>query len=102
MSFVLDDDGLPVSTKPYITRESNHLIEEFMLLANRLVAKQLLDNIPELAMLRSHPPPLARRALELEQFVSKFGFDVSTRSAGALLKVSRKYLGQRRMEYRIV
>jgi exoribonuclease II len=41
----------------YEARDSNRLIEEFMLLANMSVAKKLHSAFPELAVLRSHPPP---------------------------------------------
>ena len=41
----------------YEHRDSNRLIEEFMLLANMSVAKKLYETFPDLALLRCHPPP---------------------------------------------
>ena len=47
LSFRLDAEGNPVSAQPYVSREANHMIEEFMLLANRRVAKFISDAFPE-------------------------------------------------------
>ena len=41
----------------YEHRHSNKLIEEFMLLANISVATKIYNTFPDLAVLRSHPPP---------------------------------------------
>eukprot|EP00656_Telonema_subtile_P056005 TRINITY_DN8851_c0_g1_i1.p1 TRINITY_DN8851_c0_g1~~TRINITY_DN8851_c0_g1_i1.p1 ORF type:complete len:768 (+),score=128.12 TRINITY_DN8851_c0_g1_i1:115-2418(+) len=41
--------------------DSHHLIEEFMLLANRLVAERLLETYPEHAIVRAQPPPEGRK-----------------------------------------
>ncbi len=38
-------------------RQSNKLIEEFMLLANMAVARRIHAAFPALALLRRHPPP---------------------------------------------
>ena len=38
-------------------RETNSLVEEFMLLANVSVAKKIYDHFPEHAVLRKHPVP---------------------------------------------
>ena len=38
-------------------RETNSMVEEFMLLANISVAKKILSHYPEYAVLRRHPPP---------------------------------------------
>ncbi|RHY72188.1 hypothetical protein DYB30_009101, partial [Aphanomyces astaci] len=57
LSFQLDNDGNPVGMTEYPLRESNYLVEEFMLLANYLVAQQLLQHGPPCALLRSHSPP---------------------------------------------
>lgn len=38
-------------------RETNSMVEEFMLLANISVAEKILEEFPECAMLRRHPEP---------------------------------------------
>ena len=48
------------SFKLYEARDSNRLIEEFMLLANMSVAEKLYRAFPEIAVLRMHPPPQPR------------------------------------------
>jgi len=40
-----------------IFRETNSLVEEFMLLANISVAKKIFQHFPEFAVLRRHPSP---------------------------------------------
>eukprot|EP00658_Telonema_sp_P-2_P025113 TRINITY_DN20111_c0_g1_i9.p1 TRINITY_DN20111_c0_g1~~TRINITY_DN20111_c0_g1_i9.p1 ORF type:complete len:443 (-),score=84.16 TRINITY_DN20111_c0_g1_i9:252-1580(-) len=46
--------------------EAHHLIEEFMLLTNRLVAEKLIQVYPEHAIVRAQPPPEERR---IKQFL---------------------------------
>ena len=83
--FHLDDDtGSPVSVFPYQTRESNHLVEEFMLLANAAAARLVAAAFPGKAMLRCHPPPNERKLAELEQFARDQGLEVDASSAAAL------------------
>ncbi|XP_028406202.1 exosome complex exonuclease RRP44-like [Dendronephthya gigantea] len=51
-------DPIDVETKEL--RETNSLVEEFMLLANISVAKKILSHYPEYSVLRRHPsPPLS-------------------------------------------
>ena len=45
------------SITKYHIRDSNKLIEEFMLLANYLTAQHLIVHAAERAVLRRHPPP---------------------------------------------
>ena len=83
--FRLDDaTGSPVSVSPYRTRESNHLVEEFMLLANAAAARLVARAFPERAMLRCHPPPNGRKLAELEHFAGENGLELDASSAAAL------------------
>ncbi|KAF1330973.1 Dis3-like exonuclease 2, partial [Globisporangium splendens] len=61
--FSLDAKGNPVSHGSYQLKDSNRLVEEYMLLANYLVAQQLLRGHGSLAFIRNHPEPIAQ-ALE--------------------------------------
>jgi DIS3-like exonuclease 2 len=77
LAFKLDEQGNPVDTKQYITKEANHMIEEFMLLANMRVAEvryvlfqhlTIMQRIcsskfgfPDCALLRNHPAPNSRK-----------------------------------------
>lgn len=40
-----------------VVRETNSMVEEFMLLANISVAQKIYDEFPDCAMLRKHPAP---------------------------------------------
>jgi DIS3-like exonuclease 2 len=59
LTFQLDTDGqTPLLVAPYPIRDSNRLVEEYMLLANYLVAQRLIMHARRLAVLRMHPEPL--------------------------------------------
>ncbi|CAH0480919.1 unnamed protein product [Peronospora belbahrii] len=58
--FSLDAKGNPIRYGSYELKNSNRLVEEYMLLANYLVAQQLLRAHGPLAFLRHHPPPVLR------------------------------------------
>jgi DIS3-like exonuclease 2 len=58
LSFLLDDDKNPIGFRQYPIKDSNRLVEEYMLLANYLVAEKLIRDAKDLAVLRRHPSPL--------------------------------------------
>eukprot|EP00727_Mastigamoeba_balamuthi_P013195 m51a1_g8499 putative dis3-like exonuclease 2 (1216) ;mRNA; f:45904-49888 len=77
--------GLPVDAVPYELRDSNRLVEEFMLLANRRVAQRISDAWPRSALLRAHPPPDAAKLRELRKTFARDGLgEVETAGAAAL------------------
>lgn len=82
--FVLDEDGLPCESMLYESKDSNMLVEEFMLLANTTVAEVISRAFPDCSLLRRHPEPNIRKLRELEAFCNKHGFDLDVSSAGAL------------------
>ncbi|KMQ94973.1 exosome complex exonuclease rrp44 [Lasius niger] len=47
----------PIDVEAKKLRETNSMVEEFMLLANISVAEKILEEFPECAMLRRHPEP---------------------------------------------
>jgi exosome complex exonuclease DIS3/RRP44 len=56
--FQVDSETLdPIEVEAKKLRETNSMVEEFMLLANISVAKKILEDFPECAMLRRHPEP---------------------------------------------
>ncbi|MGK3748196.1 MAG: DIS3-like exonuclease 2 [Bacillariaceae sp.] len=58
LTFKLDDDReTPLLCEPYPIRDSNKLVEEYMLLANYLVAQRLITHTGPRACLRHHEPP---------------------------------------------
>ena len=74
MWFSLDSDGNPQECGVYEIKESNQLIEEFMLMANMAVAHKISTSYPELALLRRHPPPKDKPLDEFIQYVNKLGY----------------------------
>ncbi|GMF30816.1 unnamed protein product [Phytophthora fragariaefolia] len=88
--FSLDAKGNPTRYGSYELKDSNRLVEEYMLLANYLVAQQLLRAHGPLAFLRHHPPPVSRSMdLALEQ-LSKSDIKVDGRSTKQLTESLEK------------
>ncbi|GKT37181.1 hypothetical protein ADUPG1_010020, partial [Aduncisulcus paluster] len=51
-----------------ITKEANWLVEEFMLMANQLVARRIVSSFPSLAFIRPHPSP--QKPQDLNEWLS--------------------------------
>ncbi len=76
--FELDENGLPIGVYKKISKDSNKLIEEYMLLANKSVGKFIGDtkrktSIP--LIYRIHDKPDREKVEQFRVFVSKFGRD---------------------------
>lgn len=71
----LDESGHPIKIVPRLRQESNKLIEEFMLLANRHVAEQYGQQ-PHTFAFRIHEPPDAERIIQLSKYVTAFGHEL--------------------------
>ncbi|KAJ2711224.1 Translational repressor, partial [Coemansia spiralis] len=84
LAFELDAGGAPVGCRQYPIRDSNRLIEEFMLLANMSVAARVEASFPGSALLRRHPPPLPRRLDAVCERLRQAGVDIESGSAGAI------------------
>ncbi|CAK8537416.1 unnamed protein product [Lathyrus sativus] len=79
---LIDDNGIPYDITFSEQRESNFLIEEFMLLANTTAAEVICRAYPEVALLRRHPEPNMRKLKELTAFCQKHGLNLETSSSG--------------------
>lgn len=76
IGFELDDDTkLPTKLKQSESFQTCKLIEEFMLLANRSVAKRIQQFYPEYALLRNHIPPQNQDMAELRQLLKCHGVE---------------------------
>ncbi|KAF9410301.1 hypothetical protein BGZ94_001686 [Podila epigama] len=84
LAFETDEINNPLDVSVYELKESNRLIEEFMLLANMSVAKQICDFFPEQALLRRHEEPLEKRMAEFIKHMNKIGIELDASSSGAL------------------
>ena len=69
-------NGEPVDYKIKVQKEANHLIEEFMLLANVLVAQKIKENKRK-AVFRIHDYPDEEKIIELERFAKNIGYYVN-------------------------
>ncbi|KAG0305262.1 hypothetical protein BGZ98_004394 [Dissophora globulifera] len=84
LSFATDDLHNPLDVSAYELKESNRLIEEFMLLANMSVAKQICEFFPDQALLRRHAYPLEKRMADFISHMNKVGLNLDASSSGAL------------------
>ncbi|KAK3842059.1 MAG: hypothetical protein J3R72DRAFT_468089 [Linnemannia gamsii] len=84
LSFETDEIQNPLGVSVYELKESNRLIEEFMLLANMSVAKQIAEFFPDQALLRRHEDPLEKRLTDFISHMKKIGLDLDASSSGAL------------------
>jgi ribonuclease R len=78
VKFKLDDKGVPVDVFVKERKDSNKLIEELMLLANREVSKFIFDeevknNMPEISVYRIHDKPDPDKMHELDLFIRSIG-----------------------------
>ncbi|XP_057486707.1 DIS3-like exonuclease 2 isoform X1 [Actinidia eriantha] len=82
--FFFDEDGTPYDSILSERKDSDCLVEEFMLLANRTAAEVIYRAYPDSALLRRQPQPNLRKLREFEAFCSKHGFELVTSSSGQL------------------
>ena len=77
LCFQMDyETGMPQGYKVYELRNSNRLIEEFMLLANISVANKIHECFPDLAVLRCHPEPKQAILDRSVEFLQRFGIRI--------------------------
>ncbi|KAF8344715.1 hypothetical protein F5887DRAFT_250455 [Amanita rubescens] len=75
----------PIDVEQKELRETNSLVEEFMLLANISVAKKTQDTFPQTAVLRRHLPPPKTNFEKLQDILLKRrGMKLDVSSSGAL------------------
>ncbi|XP_048332455.2 DIS3-like exonuclease 2 isoform X2 [Ziziphus jujuba] len=84
VAFVFDGYGEICDIKLSERSESNFLVEEFMLLANKTAAEVISRAFPDSALLRRHPEPNMRKLREFEAFCKKHGFQLDTSSSGQI------------------
>lgn len=78
VKFKLDDKGKPLGVYVKERKDSNMLIEDFMLLANKTVTELIATNHPAPPFVyRVHDLPKQEKLVELEQFVKTFGYKIN-------------------------
>ncbi|KAJ3125164.1 exosome catalytic subunit dis3 [Nowakowskiella sp. JEL0407] len=78
------DTNDPVEVEMKELKDTNALVEEFMLLANISVAKKIHERFPDSSMLRRHPIPPATNFENLKNSVKEKGFEFEVSSSKAL------------------
>jgi exosome complex exonuclease DIS3/RRP44 len=75
----------PIDVEQKELRETNSLVEEFMLLANISVAQKIQEAFPQTAVLRRHMPPPKTNFEKLQDILQKRrGITLDVSSSGAL------------------
>lgn len=97
--FEIDDKGKPVSVWFKEAKESNKLVEEFMLLANRTVAefvgRRAKGKKAKTFIYRIHDTPDPDKLANLSKFVTRFGHKLKTEaSKGAVSKAINSLLDE--------
>ena len=97
VKFNLSETGNPEGVYFKKSRDSNHLIEEFMLLANKKVA-EYIGRQKKTFIYRIHDEPNADKLLAMSDLVKKFGYTVDFNSgsvAQALNQLMKDVAGQK-------
>tara|TARA_R110000850_G_scaffold271031_2_gene404804 strand:+ start:195644 stop:197845 length:2202 start_codon:yes stop_codon:yes gene_type:complete len=80
VKFILDDDNNPEGVYFKESKEANHLIEEFMLLANKKVAEFIGKQTPKKTFVyRVHDEPNDEKLAALGDIIKKFGYKLNTK-----------------------
>lgn len=91
LKFKLDENGKPVDIIFKVQKDSNRLIEEYMLLANKQVTKFLNDSkVPMIN--RVHAEPNLEKLQSLKDFITQFGYDIKTNDTDEIKKSLNKLL----------
>lgn len=82
VKFKIDEKGKPVNVYFKEATEANHLIEEFMLLANRTVAEAIgktpKGKSKKTFVYRIHEQPDPDKMQDFSEFISRFGYKLKT------------------------
>jgi ribonuclease R len=79
VKFNLDEKAEPIGVYFKVSKDANHLIEEFMLLANRKVA-EYIGKQKKTFVYRIHDEPDEDKLINLQTIISKFGYNINFKS----------------------
>lgn len=87
VKFHLNEQAEPTGVYFKVAKDANHLIEEFMLLANRKVAEFIGKQKPEKTFVyRIHDEPDEDKLINLQTVISKFGYKINFKSKNDISK----------------
>ncbi len=79
VKFNLNDAGEPEGVYFKVSKDANHLIEEFMLMANKKVA-EFIGKQKKTFVYRIHDEPNEDKLINLQTIISKFGYSINFKS----------------------
>nr|WP_315224253.1 ribonuclease R [uncultured Flavobacterium sp.] len=85
VKFNLDAEGEPEGVYFKVSKDANHLIEEFMLLANRKVA-EYIGKQKKTFVYRIHDEPNEDKLIAMASVIAKFGYKIDFRNKGDISK----------------
>ncbi len=91
VKFNLDENDEPTGVYFKISKDANHLIEEFMLLANRKVS-EFIGKQKKTFVYRIHDEPDQDKLFNLQSVISKFGYGINFKSKNTISQSLNKLL----------
>ena len=91
VKFNLNSNHEPVGVFFKMSKDANHLIEEFMLLANKKVA-EFIGKQKKTFIYRIHDEPNEDKLIALQNVISKFGYSINFKSKGDISMSLNKLL----------
>ncbi|MGV7108150.1 ribonuclease R family protein [Flavobacterium sp. U410] len=85
VKFHLNAEAEPTGVYFKVAKDANHLIEEFMLLANRKVA-EFIGKQKKTFVYRIHDEPNEDKLINLQTVISKFGYSINFKSKETISK----------------
>ncbi|WP_432222622.1 ribonuclease R [Flavobacterium sp. TMP13] len=85
VKFDLNEEGEPEGVYFKVSKDANHLIEEFMLLANRKVA-EYIGKQKKTFIYRIHDEPNEDKLIAMQTVIAKFGYKIDFRNKGDISK----------------
>ncbi len=83
VKFNLNENAEPIGVYFKQSKDANHLIEEFMLLANRKVA-EFIGKQKKTFIFRIHDEPNEDKLINLQTVIAKFGYSINFKSKAAI------------------
>ena len=93
VKFNLNEESEPVGVFFKVSKDANHLIEEFMLLANRKVA-EFIGKQKKTFIYRIHDEPNEDKLINLQTVISKFGYTINMKSKQDISKSLNNLLSE--------
>ena len=82
--FKLDENGKPIEVIKKVRVDAHKMIEDYMLLANKTVAKHVYTKIKKTLPYRVHESPNTEKMAFFIQTAKKFGYNIDTKSNAAI------------------